>query len=859
MALDTWTGSGSGTWSTASDWSNGVPQTGGDVQIETASGISVTFNSGTIALDSLVTSGAALDFTAGSLSTSNGYTFGGPLTLSGGSMQLTAGFYGGTFGGNVTESGGTLTLLNGADALGGSFSETGGTLAIGGGDFLDRDGGTFSGLITGAGRMQFAGYGTTTSIDAGFSANVGSIEVVIGALSFNTSVNYANTFALDSGGTLSLNSNTLTLSGAAGLDGDITGGTLDLKGTGHLNGLLLDNGQLLSLTGTYNETGPIQLGNSGTGTLSIGKTGTLRLTNNNFISVGNGGGVFLNAGTLTKVGGGPVSGESVIYGNFTNASTGIIDVAVGTLDFRGPSNGFTNTLAGTITGAGTMSFDAGSFLISSASNLTLDVARVLLTGNSTAITLTTTQSYGGDWDQTGGTLVVGIPGQAAGTLALGGEAAFDGGLLKGTGTVLSSGPVNLDNNVDLEGNLTFNFSGLVSQTGNINLGVDADAITSASIAQGDSWNLEGGNSIYGFNGEIINNGTFAKLNGAGTSVVQSDVINVGTLAVDSGELTLSGVGTLGGSVIGGGVLDISGAYQFAATLGTLSVGTVILDSPNQTGEVQATLGGDITFANNWDQEGGTLALTDNDTGYTLTLNGVTSLQSGNIEGTGLVIVNGAAVLGANFGLLQGAQVDFNGNTEQTGNVTLTGGSSAPVLSIGTGATYTMDDNATLGGADQTVVGTLVVGGTLVASGAGALANTIGAAVVDNGSIKLSYGEMQFLGGLTGKGSITLSNGATLDLLGSSNITNTITFGHKGGILDLGTPDNFTGTIAGFASGDMVELNGFAFDNITTIVQGDTVTLTEGNQSVTLTFSTAQTATQLTVGEGPHGWLSLIHL
>jgi hypothetical protein len=58
---------------------------------------------------------------------------------------------------------------------------------------------------------------------------------------------------------------------------------------------------------------------------------------------------------------------------------------------------------------------------------------------------------------------------------------------------------------------------------------------------------------------------------------------------------------------------------------------------------------------------------------------------------------------------------------------------------------------------------------------------------------------------------------------------------------------------------MVELNGFAFDNITPIVQGDTVTLTEGNQSVTLTFSTAQTATQLTVGEGPHGWLSLIHL
>ena len=864
MALDKWTGTLSALWSDPANWSNGVPQTGDDVQIETASSLTVTYATGTISLDSMITSMATLSVTGGSLGVANGYDFGGALTLSGGALQLAAGNYGGLFAANFSQTGGAMTLLNGATAQGGTFSQTGGTMTIANGDFLDRDGGIFSGKISGAGRMQFAGYGVNTTIAAGFSANVSSIEVIIGTLGFTTSLTYAKTFALDAGGTLNLSGNTLTLSGAAGLDGDITSGTLNLTGTGHLNGLVLDNGQLVSIGGTYNETGPITLGNSGTGTLSIASTGELRLTNNNVIASQGGGGTMLNAGTLIKVGGGSPTGESVIYGDFSNTASGQIDIAVGTLDFRGPSNGYTQTLMGTITGAGTMSFDAGNFAISN-SNLTLGVARVLLAGQSTTTTLTTTLNYSGNWDQTGGTLAVGSPGQSAGTLSLTGEAAFDGGLMKGTGTVLSSGAVALGNNMDLEGNLTFNFSGPVSQTGNINLGLDGDAITIANVAKGDTWNLKGGSSIFGFNGMITNNGTFAKLNGAGTSTVQSDLYNNGTLAVDSGQLTLSGVGTLAGSVIGGGVLDISGAYQFDfGTPTALSVSTVILDIPDQYGEVQATLASDLTFANNWDQEGGTLALSTLNTGYTLTLNGNTSLQAGAIDGggspqIGLVVVNGPAFIGNGFSLLQGAQVEFNGPTEQAGSITLTGGASSPLVSIGAGDVYTMDSGAYLGGPNGSIVGTLAVGGTLVANGAGST-SVIAAAIVDNGSIQLGYGEMQFLGSLTGTGSVTVSNGATLDLLGSSTITNTITFGHaSSGILDLGTPDSFLGTIAGFSSGDMVELDGFQWaDGGTLVVQGKTVTITDGNQSATLNFSSAQTLSQLVIGEGPHGWLSVIH-
>jgi hypothetical protein len=863
MAIVNWVGTLSANWSTGSDWSTGAPpQTGDEVFIETNSTLTVTYNTGTLFLDSIYTSVATLDITAGTLGVSNGGTFVGALELGGGELRLAPGTGADSFGGNVSQTGGTMLVLGGAIASGGTFSETGGTLAIGNGVFTDQDQGTFTSLITGDGRLLFDapvidGQQTTITLGSGFASGINGLEIV-SLVALDSSLTFANNFALDASGTVDLDGNTLKLTGNAGLDGTITdGGTVDASGTGHLNGLLLDNGVDLSLTGTYNESGAVTLGSAGSGTLSIGTSGVLRLINNSIIAASSGGDL-MNDGVLAKVGGGSTSGESIIEGDFTNASTGTIDIARGILDFRGPSNGFTNTLAGTITGPGTVSFDAGDYLIDNSNHLALNVSRLLLTGSAT-MTLTTALSYAGDWDQISGTLVVGSPGQVAGSLTLTGETAFDGGLLKGTGTVLATGAVNLGDNVDLEGNLQFTFDGPVSQTSTISLGLDADAITIASIAKGNSWDLKGDASIIGFNAQIDNAGTFAMVSGAGTSIVQSGLINTGTLAADSGALVLSGVGTLGGSVVGSAVLDISGAYEFASGL-SLSVGTVILDAPNQADEIQASLAGNLTFANNWAQEGGTVSLLGN----TLTLHGVTSLQAGAIEGPGELLTTGAAVLGNGFSLLQGAEVMFDGNTQQTGNVTLTGGSEAPTLTVGTDGTYTMMGQTALGGPNGSIVGTVVVDGTFVASGVGenpSPSNVIAAALVDNGKIALSYGEMQFLSSLTGTGSITLSNGATLQLLGSTSVTNAITFGSGGGILDLGTPSDYTGKIIDFATGDMVELGGFTFSaGISTTILGDTVTLTEeSGQSATLTFSSAQTLSQLTLGEGPHGNLALIHL
>jgi hypothetical protein len=412
----------------------------------------------------------------------------------------------------------------------------------------------------------------------------------------------------------------------------------------------------------------------------------------------------------------------------------------------------------------------------------------------------------------------------------------------------------------LDGNLSFALNGNVDQTSGAYIGNETDSVVQVTLAAGHSWDLEGNAGITGIYGTITNNGTFARFDGSQNVAVQSTLYNYGELDVDSGTLSLTGQGTLGGIVAGKAVLDLSGQFTLASNL-ALSVGELILDTPAQVNDVQASLAGNLTFSNDFAQEGGTLALN----GYTLTLGsatGVTALESGAIVGNGEVVVTGAASI-TSVALQQGGILQFNGATEQTGNVTLTGGSSAPELSIGSGATYTMENGLSIGGANNSVVGTLVVGGTLVAAGSGT--STIAAAIADNGKINVSHGQMIFLGPLSGTGAITLTAGGILSLDNSQTISNGVTFGAGGGSLYLQNPTDYAGTVGGFASGDTVELNGFAFtdgtNEATFAVTGKDVTITSpgGGSSLTLTFSTTQTGSLLTLGVGSHGGLALIHL
>jgi fibronectin-binding autotransporter adhesin len=851
MASVSWTSTTSGSWNTPDNWSTGAnPLAGDDVTISTpGDSITVTYSTGSLALDSLTTgSSDSFSLTGGALSTSSGYSIDGSLLLSGGTMRLAGGYYGDSFENSLSMSGGSLFLTNNAQAYGGVLTQTAGTITIAHGAFTDSENsGSLAGTITGGGEIVFSGGGTTL-LQSGFTLSTGAADIASGTVFLLENLSYGHNFSLT--GTLDLNGHTATLSGNVGLDGDVNGGSLTVSGSGHLNNLLLDNGALLAIgkgqnRTSLNQTGNIQIGgNSGTGTLDISAAGTLRITGNDTIYQGSSSGSLINSGLLEKTAGNSEAGASYIETSIN--STGIVDAAVGTIDFRGSDS----TITGTLEGAGTIAFDSGSYVLGGGAGLVLTSHRLAFGGNtsSTNITIASALSYGGLWQQTGALLLF----ENNLTLTGSSTTALDGGEFKGTATITDSGALQLGAGMDLEGNLTFLLNGNVDQTGAINLGALSDSVDQATLAAGTTWSLEGASSISGAYGTITNNGTLVRLDGAQNAVVSSDLISTGSVLVDTGTLSLSGQGTLGGTVAGASVLDISGQFTMEAGL-ALSVGELILDNPAQSNDIQASLAGNLTYGHVFAQEGGTLALN----GYTLTVSGVTTLDSGAILGPGEVMVTGPATI-LNVAVAQGAILQFDGTTEQSGNVTLTGGSTAPTLSIGAGAVYNLDNGVTIGGAGGSVVGTVTVSGTLVAAGAG---NTIIAATIkDTGSIQISHGQMAFMGPLTGAGAVTISAGGILDLDNAATTTTGITFGGGGGLLYLQDPAAFGGAIGGFNSGDAVELNGFAFVGASIqSVSGDKVTIAEtSGPSATLTFTTAQNAANLMLGVGPHGGLALIH-
>jgi hypothetical protein len=850
MASVSWTATSGGSWN-SNNWSNGsTPQSGDDVSINTTSAsITVTYSTGTLALDSLSTGSLdMLAITGGSLATEgNGYQLQGGLTISGGAMRLVGGGnLGNQIDGMLTQSAGTLSFVNDAVIQSGTLVQTGGAMTIAHGILSDDDSSTtLAGTISGAGEFDVNNSGTTT-IQSGFVLATNAFAIDSGTVFLNEKLSYSNRFSLSNASTLDMNGNAVTLSGHAALDGTLNGGTLTMSGTGSLRNLVLDNGANLNVTTSINETGNIQLGgNTGTGTLNVSSGGTLRITGNDDINQGNNAGYIVNKGLIEKTGGGSVSGTALI--SDTIANTGIMDAAIGTIDFTGPGGGQQSTIGGTLMGAGAFGFSNGNYLLQ---NVTIDSNRLLFNG-STNVTLASALTYGGNWQQTSGLLLL------ENTLTLNGETALDGGELKGTATIIDNGMLTLGNSMELEGNLSFMLNGNVSQTSGINFGDLSDSVDQATIAATTTWDMEGSASINGAFGTITNLGTFAKASGGQNDIVSSNLINnTGTVLVQSGTLSLSGQGSLGSTVAGPGMLDISGQFTLESGL-ALSVGELILATPAQNNDIQATLAGNLTYANVYAQEGGTLALDGN----TLTLTGASTFNAGEILGSGEVVVNGAAII-QNVALAQGGVLQFNGATEQSGNVQLTGGSTAPDLIVGKNAVYTLDNGLNIGGPSNTVVGTLTVDGTLNA--AGASPSVIAAAVVDTGTIQISHGQMEFLGPLSGKGDITLSAGGQLAIDNTATTSTGVTFGAGGGLLYLEDPASYTGTLGAFATGDSVELYGFGFQSNGTLtatlsVTGTQVTISEMNgPSETLNFSSAQSTQTLMLGLGPHGYLALIH-
>ena len=770
-----------------------------------------------------------------SLNTSTAFTAnGGSLTVSGVISETVA-------GNSVSVGGatGTIALTNANTYTGGTFI-SGATLQVGNNTALGTGALTFTADSTfqsGAANLILA---NNVGINSGVNA---SVDTQAQTMTFSGVLS-----SVDATGTLTKKgSGSLILTGTSTLTAPVTvaQGTLQVGDGVSTTASLGTVGITDNATLAYNLVGPATISNTigGTGVVAQNGTNTLTLAGTNSfngLNINNGGtvaftstaalgggNITFNNGTLAIGTTAPgnniaVPGIGTITGGSGSGTTGIAKVSgAGTLtliatsgvfDLRGDMTGFTGTvlitdaggtyrLNGT-SGSASATFDLGSngFVnVRNAGTQTISLGALkgslgeTLQGNANNA-VTDTYSIGGAnlaLDTYGGILADGtfagaitaVTKVGTGVLDLAGTNSFTGAITVQNGTLTFAGATSIP------GTVTAINLGTATTAGVLDLAAATQINTSALTTTGAiAGNTIGSSGIAGTTTTIAF-GTAANSVFAGTIVNSLTVngqtgTNILALAVNSGNLTLSGAntytggttiaggrltvgtgGTIGGSnaplVVNGGTLDLNGNSVTVGSLNGGAAGTI--DSVTNTGTSTLTTGGlnaIASFAGVIKNTSGTVGLTKVGTG-SLTLTGANTYSGPTNLNGGSLYVNNTSGSGTGTGI-----VTVNG-----GILGGSGSISGPVAA-GTGA-HMINAGATPG-----AIGTLSIGGGLTTNASTTLAFDLASPTGTSDLIAVT-------------GNVDISAGPTL-AISSQASTGTASLGYYKVI-------SYSGTLTGAAS------------------------------------------------------------
>ncbi|HMO87200.1 MAG TPA: autotransporter-associated beta strand repeat-containing protein, partial [Lacipirellulaceae bacterium] len=527
-----------------------------------------------------------------------------------------------------------------------------GELTIG----ADNTSTTFSGLITGFGRILKEGTGTLTL--SGTSNFTGTVTINQGTVSGDTIGNHTVPSAFGAGGGFSLNDGALRYTGASGT----TGRTFNLLAGG---GTVEVTGPDLTIQGEISNVG--SLTKTGSGVLVLAET------NNSYTGSTTVSGGVLSFGSVAAIGANSPLGRSSLANPFD------VEINSGaTLRYNGPTVAFDRRIT---LGAGGGAFDvqhAGTIFpinqpITGAGGLTNTGAGVLR--------LDATNTYGSVTNVNSGTLRLNIshaiPNTSDVTVAAGATLDVAGfndsvGSLAGSGLVIV-GPTGATGQFTTGlNNTSTTFSGTIAGDGQFgHLGTGTTTLAGSNNSH-LATNIGGGGAIAGpYINDRTNNSSFGKGNfgisdgsrliytGVSASTNRDislggvfggvEVEQVGTTLTWTGEIHGAsqfrkfGPGTLvltdgdssynGGTEIVGGVLSIPTIADQGVNspIGRSSIGVA--------GTLRYT-GGSASTNRNWQMRSGGGTLDVQNAATTLTL-------SGNIDGPGGLTKTGAGTLALN--------------------------------------------------------------------------------------------------------------------------------------------------------------------------------------------------------------------
>ncbi len=775
---------------------------GNEVAVNTA----VTTDTGGLTLNG--GTGGITGTGATSLTSSQGITLNSDFTSTG-AATLDAGT-GITLASGITlSSGGTLTLtsttgvnaqgsvtVNAADGISLTQNFTSAGATVFDADSNDDGTGTFSvasgkTVSTGNGSLSITGSDITLtgSTDSGtgtttlLSSNGGTIGLGNGAGAFSLSDSELGRMTA---GNLVIGNSTngdITVSGITAANSNNITGTTTLNATkstskvtfdttaSTFNALTANGGNGLAVnTAVTADTGGLTL-NGGTG--GITGTGITSLTssqgitlNSDFTSTGAatldaGTGITLasgitvsSGGTLTLISATGVNAQGSVT---VNAADGISltqnFTSAGTTAFDADSNG---------DGTGTFSVASGKTVSTGNGSLSITGADITLTGSTDSGTGTTTLL-----SSNGGTIGLG---NGAGAFSL-----SDSELGRMTAGSLTIGD-SINGDITVDG---------VSIGGNI-----AGTTTLNATKSGSSVTFSGADSST--NGLTVNSDSgitvSENLTTAGTTVFDSDSDNDGT-----GSFT---VATGKGVTTGNNSLSVIGAD--IALNGTLNSGTgrtTVLSSNGGTIGVGATPGTMTLDGSELENiTAGSLTIGDSTNG-SITVDGITSLNSGNIAGTTTLMATkaGADVTFKNSSTFGGLIVNTGGTVTDNGTatITLTGTSSftgtsgvslTNTANLFTGAvSLTTGGNATLSTDNALTLATSTIGGNMVVTVAGGNGLIVGGDQTVGGTIFFTVSDdITLTGGL-------FSSNSTGSAISLTSTAGGIFDGDTTGALDISAP------------------------------------------------------------------------
>ncbi|HEX4129074.1 MAG TPA: autotransporter-associated beta strand repeat-containing protein [Pirellulales bacterium] len=723
----------------------------------------------------------------------------------------------------------TLTL-SAANAYTGGTTIGGGTLAIGA-----------SGALASAGAVTVSGGSlnvtTFSQTVGGFTMTSGMLTGTTGNITLNGG-NFAlqsGTVAANLAGTAGVSktgsSGTVTLSVASG--NAYGGGTIVSAGTLFISntsgsalgsaGVSVADSAALASGATASVTGAVTLGSSTGATLNVGggAIGTLTL--------GNGLAINGNSTLVYTLGASNASSLLDVVGNVTFSGATTISLA-GTLtngqyeimSYSGTLTGLNNLHA--IAPGLTTAFDNTSH----PGELFLDI-----TGGGQTLTWSPAAGAGNGnvWDTSHNTFT-----NSSGVLTNWANGGTDTAVF-GTGGSDTGGTVTLSSSVPTFSADGLIFNAIASGHQYTLTGSSPLALFSLGVVANDSAQIAAPVLLTAGQTWTTTTGAALAVSGPVGETGGSQSLTIG----GSGTTVLSGVNTYsGGTAITGGTVRITNSQSLGIASGGLTLGSATLEaaasinssrsltlsSANSAVFVDSgatyTLGGTITGGGALNVAGpGTLVLTEAINGYS----GGTGLDAGTLS----VATNGS--LGSTSG-----GISFNGGALQ---ITADGFSSARSVSIGGGgATFDVvgSASATFSGAvNVTSALTKVEGGTLNLTGTGNnFSSYLGAVNVAAGTLSASStGQVNATLNVASGATFAL-NGGTVNLGdGTANITDTI----NGTMLFAGTRLNLNGAGSVLTGSGTIEIlnNGAVISNTSGTIGGTIATNVELNPNNTSSF------------------------